>query len=71
MARDTEKETIEWYKRYYAKKGKDRNDLLRNPEVLFQRLAFDRSIIKALSSISIDPNTCKVLDVGCGGGGAL
>lgn len=62
------KDTIEWYKKYYDIKGDDRNSLLRNKEVLFQTLAFDASIIKALSFIKPEPKSNKVLDVGCGGG---
>ena len=49
MMQNIEKETIECYEKHYAKKSKDRNDLLKNPEVLFQTLAFDRSITVALN----------------------
>ena len=71
MSDDVEQKTDEVYKKYYSKKGKDRNNLLRNPEVLFQTLAFDRSVISALSSLNVDPVCAKVLDVGCGGGGSF
>ena len=49
MPDDVEQKTDKIYKEYYNKKGKDRNDLLRNPEVLFQTLAFDRSIVSAVA----------------------
>jgi SAM-dependent methyltransferase len=61
----------EWYRRYYAEKGADRNSLLRNPEVLFQVLARDASFYSAMGSIQPDPTTCRVLDVGCGDGATL
>ena len=68
MPIDIEQKTDEVYKKYYSKKGKDRNDLLRNPEVLFQTLAFDRSIISSVASTKLDPKAAKILDVGCGNG---
>lgn len=72
MSIDVEQETYEIYKEYYNRKGgKIRNDLLRNPEVLFQALAYDRAVISVLSSINLNPETAKVLDVGCGDGGSL
>jgi 2-polyprenyl-3-methyl-5-hydroxy-6-metoxy-1,4-benzoquinol methylase len=60
--------TRAWYDNYYEKKGVDRNDLLRNPEVLFQVLAFDASVISALRSIHLDRPSVRILDVGCEGG---
>ena len=65
------KDTIEWYKKYYEIKGDSRNSLLRNKEVLFQTLALDASIIKAISFIKPEPKNNRVLDVGCGGEGAI
>ena len=65
------KDTIEWYKKYYEIKGDSRNSLLRNKEVLFQTLALDASIIKAISFIKPEPKNNRVLDVGCGGGGSI
>lgn len=47
-----------------------RNDLIHNPEVLFQSFAFDKSIIKSLQLLD-DFSSMKVLDVGCGDGGSL
>lgn len=67
----SEEETRSWYDAYYRKKGPERNSLLRNPEVLFRTLAYDASVVAALRSLSIDPATARVLDVGCGGGGSL
>jgi len=64
--------TKTWYKNYYQKKGKDRNDLLTNPEVLFQYLAFESAIISALGRAeNINRRSSKILDVGCGAGGSL
>ncbi len=59
------------YKQYYEKLGEDRNDLLRNPEVLFQSFAIERANIAALRSIGLDKSSARVLDVGCGSGGGL
>ena len=59
------------YENYYARHGADRNDLLANPEVLFQTLAIDRANISALSSIDLDRSAARVLDVGCGTGASL
>ncbi|HQU32183.1 MAG: hypothetical protein HRU72_06590 [Planctomycetia bacterium] len=50
--KNTNKDTIEWYKKYYEVKGDNRNSLLRNPEVLFQTLACDASIIKGLFCVN-------------------
>ncbi len=60
-----------WYKGYYAAKGAERNSLLRNPEVLFQNLAQEASLVRALQSIRPKQETARVLDVGCGAGGTL
>lgn len=59
----------EWYRRYYQKFGTDRNDLRSNPGVLFQILALEASVVRALRNIRHDPAAATVLDVGCGGGG--
>lgn len=65
-------QTQDWYKDYYERKGKDRNDLLVNPEVLFQYLAFEDSVISALRRAkNLNRETSKILDVGCGNGGSL
>lgn len=68
---NTAQETKQWYDEYYKKKGMDRNSLLLNPEVLFQTLAFESSVIQALRSTKIDPSEAQVLDVGCGTGGSF
>jgi SAM-dependent methyltransferase len=66
------KETDDWYKDYYRSKGSDRNDLLTNPGVLFQYLAFEASVIGALRGAkNIDRAHSKILDVGCGDAGSL
>jgi SAM-dependent methyltransferase len=59
------------YREYYEQHGADRNDLLRNPEVLFQTLAIDRANIAALRVADIDRQSARVLDVGCGSGASL
>jgi ubiquinone/menaquinone biosynthesis C-methylase UbiE len=63
--------TQDWYKRYYQEKGHGRNDLLSNPEVLFQHLALEESVISALREITWDRQQAKILDVGCGAGSSL
>ena len=64
--------TQDWYKDYYQKKGQYRNDLMTNPEVLFQHLAFEYAIISALrKATNLNRKSSKILDVGCGDGGSL
>jgi len=60
-----------WYRHYYADKGADRNDLLRNPEVLFQSLAQERALVRALQLVRPNRESARVLDVGCGDGPTL
>jgi ubiquinone/menaquinone biosynthesis C-methylase UbiE len=59
------------YREYYEQHGEDRNDLLRNPEVLFQSFAIDRANIAALRAINLDKTSARILDVGCGVGAGL
>ncbi len=59
------------YSDYYAKRGVQRNDLLSNPEVVFQAFAVERANIAALRAASLDRKTARVLDVGCGSGTSL
>jgi SAM-dependent methyltransferase len=59
------------YSPYYREHGDDRNDLLTNPGVLFQTLAFDRANIRALGKLNLDRSKAKVLDVGCGTGSSI
>jgi SAM-dependent methyltransferase len=61
----------EVYKEYYEKHGRDRNDLLRNPEVVFQTFAYDRANVRALSRLPLIPRAARILDVGCGSGSSL
>jgi ubiquinone/menaquinone biosynthesis C-methylase UbiE len=58
----------EWYNRYKEEKGNDRNDLLRNPGVLFQAISQEVSIINAVRFMNLSPEFARVLDVGCGEG---
>lgn len=68
---DTEEMTNSWYLQYYEKAGRDRNDLLTNPQVLFQTFAFEMSVINAMRSIQVSRDDMIILDVGCGSGGSL
>lgn len=61
----------DWNKRYRKGKSENHNSLLRNPEVLFQSFGFDASIHRALTSIGLDPEKSRVLDVGCGKGESM
>lgn len=61
-------ETAEIYDRYYEGKAANRNDLLSNPEVLFQWLAQRKAWVEALRGCA---PSAKVLDVGGGGGAEL
>ncbi|HVF40865.1 MAG TPA: class I SAM-dependent methyltransferase, partial [Gemmatimonadaceae bacterium] len=63
-----ENDTKSWYRDYYQKYGTDRNDLLSNPEVLFQTFALDMANIRALRRLPVDRQIARVLDVGCGSG---
>ncbi len=60
-----------YYREYNARKGVDRNSLLHNPEVLFQSLAKDAAMVRAMQWIKPNPEMARVLDVGCGGGDSL
>ncbi|MFA5832074.1 MAG: class I SAM-dependent methyltransferase [Bacteroidota bacterium] len=63
-----EEVTKKWYDVYYGKHGKNRNNLRRNKEVLFQNLALEVSVIRAFGYINQDSKSALVLDVGCGNG---
>jgi SAM-dependent methyltransferase len=58
----------EWYRHYYEEKGAERNSLLHNPEVLYQSLAQEAALVRALQCIHPNQETARVLDVGCGEG---
>jgi hypothetical protein len=60
----------EWYESYYNASGTDRNDIVA-PGAQFQALAFQLSLIRALSSVHLDPVTSSLLDVGCGSAAGL
>jgi len=61
-----ESDTRSSYRNYYQKYGADRNDLLSNPEVLFQTFALDMANIRALRRLPVNRDDARVLDVGCG-----
>jgi len=61
----------DWYREYYDTKGADRNSLLHNPEVLYQNLAQEAALVRALQSVAPNQQTARVLDVGCGDGTTL
>jgi SAM-dependent methyltransferase len=61
----------DWYRAYYAAKGPERNSLLHNPEVLYQNLAQEAALVRALQCIHPAQETAHVLDVGCGDGTTL
>jgi ubiquinone/menaquinone biosynthesis C-methylase UbiE len=63
--------TREYYREYATRKGAGRNSLLCNPEVLFQCLARDAAMVRALRSVNPHPQSARVLDVGCGDGDSL
>jgi ubiquinone/menaquinone biosynthesis C-methylase UbiE len=71
VAAHRQKQTEEWYENYYSTKVDDRSDPLRNPGVLFQNLAFEKSIVEALRQLPGDKRLWKILDVGCGAGFSL
>ncbi|HYL72970.1 MAG TPA: bifunctional GNAT family N-acetyltransferase/class I SAM-dependent methyltransferase [Bryobacteraceae bacterium] len=60
----------DWYARYYSRVGADRNDLRVNRGALFQTIASERSLIRAFYHIPLKLSGLRVLDVGCGAGGA-
>ena len=70
-AAERQKQTQDWYEHYYTTKGDDRSDPLRNPGVLFQNLAFEKSIVEALRALDGDKRLWNILDVGCGAGFSL
>jgi len=63
--------TEQCYREYNAKKGVGRNSLLHNPQVLFQTLARDAAMVRAMQWIKPNPDSARVLDVGCGEGDSL
>lgn len=69
--RAREGQAQDWYRNYYARLGKDRNDLRTNQGVLFQTLALEVSVVRAVAGMPLAPECALVLDVGCGGGGDL
>ena len=59
------------YGDYYRRHGSERNDLLNNPEVLFQTFAMERATIAVMQKAEIDRQSAKILDVGCGSGASI
>lgn len=68
---DIIRETREWYRQYNSRFGRERNDLLRNPGMLFQEMAYDACVIRAIRATGVNPRETSVLEVGCGGGASL
>lgn len=68
---EREKDQRDYYTRYYFRSGSVRNDPRRNPEVLFQALASEASVVNAIRVVPHDPSLARVLDVGCGSGGDI
>jgi ubiquinone/menaquinone biosynthesis C-methylase UbiE len=66
-----EQATKSWYRSYYNRYGVNRNDLISNPEVMFQLFATKRSFIMSLRRIKLERSGAAVLDVGCGDGAGL
>jgi ubiquinone/menaquinone biosynthesis C-methylase UbiE len=64
-------DTAQTYEKYAQETGAHRNSRLHNPEVIFQALAYDWAVIRALESTKTQPAITKVLDVGCGAGASL
>ncbi|MEK6744524.1 MAG: class I SAM-dependent methyltransferase [Nitrospirota bacterium] len=60
-----------WYDSYYQHMSLNRNDLLANPEVVFQSFALERSLIAGLCAVGCKREMTGILDVGCGVGGSL
>lgn len=67
----SENQTSAYYEAYYRRRGLDRNDLRSNRGVLFQTLAQEASVVRALATLQLDPSQAKLLDVGCGEGANL
>jgi len=63
-------DTVDNYRRYHESRPADRNDLIRNPEVLFQVLASQRALWRALRTIGFTPGQ-RVVEIGGGSGGSL
>ncbi len=61
----------DWYRAYYGAKGAERNSLLHNPGVLYQSLAQEVALVRALQSLRSNHEAARVLDVGCGAGETL
>ncbi len=61
----------DWYLEYYRAKGRERNSLLHNPEVLYQSMAQEAALVRALQAVHPHQETARVLDVGCGDGSSL
>jgi ubiquinone/menaquinone biosynthesis C-methylase UbiE len=62
--------TRETYRAYHEGRAANRDDLLNNREVLFQKLAGDAALYRALGRINFVPGQ-TVLDVAGGSGGSL
>jgi SAM-dependent methyltransferase len=59
-----------WVDKYTADHGGDRDDLMRNPGTLFQLIAWQVALYRAMAKTGLDPASGRLLDIGCGGGTA-
>ncbi|MHC4983935.1 MAG: class I SAM-dependent methyltransferase [Planctomycetota bacterium] len=71
MSQQVTGQTRQVYDDYYRKKGRLRNSLFANPEVLWQAVAADASIIRAFSATKVDPDQATIFYAGCGSGGHI
>jgi ubiquinone/menaquinone biosynthesis C-methylase UbiE len=69
---DLEQSTTEWYEHYHQRRGGiDRNTMRTNPGILFQLLAWEVCIVRAIYNIKHETSSAKILDVGCGNGSEI
>ncbi len=66
-----ESQAASYYQTYYGRAGSDRNNLRTNSGVLFQTLAQEAAIVRAIGSLELEPRDAQLLDVGCGDGANL
>src|SRR4029077_8011527 len=60
-----------WVTDRIAEHGSERDDLLKNCGTLFQHLAQQAAMCRAISRAELDPGTTEVFEVGCASGTAV